>query len=162
VESRRETTSEDSASRLTSTADRTIFPQFGTKNQGRPASARRERWGLSDPAATIGFERDVTVAVHHDRLVIGTTAVSVQTLYDATLDERLLRAVDEEVRAWGHPPRSFYWVPAIRFQVYPGGNAHYERLRRTAGRWGLQSSVEFLLPSATERTWMERLTDSNG
>ena len=101
------------------------FPTFGAPNtlQGRSPSSqhlRNRRWGLYGPKATIGFERQITLRVEPD----------------------------QQVRSWGWPPQNFYWVPSIRFIVYPGANQHYEQLHERMRFEGLSSTVELQLKPA--------------
>jgi hypothetical protein len=57
----------------------------------------------------------------------------------------LAARLDAHVRGWGRPPKSFYWLPTVRFQVLPGGIQYQERLSSLTDHWGLRSSVEQVL-----------------
>ena len=112
----------------------------------RTASQQRlmRRWGLSDPHSTIGFERDVTIEVHADRVIVGTRdPIAVpEDRTDHVLVERVLIALDEHVTTWGHPPEKFYWVPSVRFVVHPGASATVERLNGALREWNLSTRME--------------------
>ena len=53
--------------------------------------------------------------------------------------------LNHQVRSWGEPPRSFYWLPTANFMVSPGGNQFYERLKSVTERWKLRSTVKHVL-----------------
>jgi hypothetical protein len=132
------------------------LPTYSLRNAPQSDSGpHRRRWGFSNPRATIGFEREVLIDVSADRLVLGG-GQTVQAGDAATREElvqRTLHAVEATARSWGPPPDAFYWVPALKFRVAPGGNMHYERLRAPLREWGLQSSATYTLdaPRTAER-----------
>ena len=98
----------------------------------------QRRWGLSDPRASIGFEREVTIRVESNRLVVGD-AFAVSFNEKTTKDQLsagMLEAVERKVRTWGRPPRSFYWVPTIHFQAGPSGMPIYHHMSATAKNLG--------------------------
>jgi hypothetical protein len=105
---------------------------------------------LSNRGARIGFEREITVRVEADRLVVGKDFVirirEEQTQKD--LVDEVIETIDVHARSWGQAPENFYWVPTIRFLVSPGGNQHYERLHGPLSRFGLSSRVDFTLQSS--------------
>ncbi|MFQ5732785.1 MAG: hypothetical protein ACE5KM_12635 [Planctomycetaceae bacterium] len=106
----------------------------------------RRRWGLSSPGATIGFEKEVRVWASVDQLLVGRQRLAVgQGETREQLLQSVVVAVGREVRAWGKPPDSFYWVPRVRFVISPGGNRHYERLRSPLIKLGLQTTAEYRL-----------------
>ncbi|HUG90745.1 MAG TPA: hypothetical protein VML55_07930 [Planctomycetaceae bacterium] len=116
----------------------------------------RRRWGLSNPRATIGYERELRIDASAAGLRVGGEQI-VSAADGLTRDElirRTLAAIDAAARSWGPPPDAFYWVPSLRFHVAPGGNLHYERLRGPLREWGLQSSATYTLdsPRAAERS----------
>ena len=105
----------------------------------------RPQWGLRSPNGTIGYEREVRVHVSSTQVTVGEDS-AFQLGRDIPLSDlrRLLAAsVDREVRAWGDPPRSFYWVPSIRFIVGPGAGPAQQRLKGIVETWGLRSSVQY-------------------
>ena len=126
---------------------------FGAQRAGTSSAASkwrpRRRWGLSNPGATIGFEKEVHIQATADRLVIARQQISVG---NGETKQQLLQlvvvAIAREVRAWGKPPASFYWVPRIRFTISPGGNRHYERIRSSLQDLGLQTSADYRLDSS--------------
>ncbi len=128
-----------------SMANQPPMPNFFNLNSRRQMENRttpyQRRWGLSDPRASIGFEREVTIRVEPNRLVVGDAfAVSFdeKTTKDQ-LSAGMLEAVERKVRTWGQPPRSFYWVPTIHFQSPPTGMPIYQHMNATAKTWGLET-----------------------
>jgi hypothetical protein len=127
------------------------MPNFLKMNPGRmmnPVETYQRRWGLSDPRASIGFEREITVRVEPARLVVGNAfavAYDAQTTKDQ-LSAGLLEAIERTARNWGRPPMSFYWVPTIKFQVGNDEVPVYRHLTATAKAWGLETSAEGISP----------------
>ena len=115
-----------------------------SRQQGeQPLSLANRRWGLSEPGATIGFERDLEIEVLSDRLVVGPQTVATRVaLNKDLLMQQLVLAIDIQTREWGRPPANFYWIPAITFNVHPGGDANYERVAKRLRELGLPSSVK--------------------
>jgi hypothetical protein len=68
----------------------------------------------------------------------------------AEIRQRVARSVQLTARSWGNPPDRFYWVPAIRFEVTPGGFLFYERLNQMFRSWRLSTSVDFTLPPVSQ------------
>jgi len=124
---------------------------------GRAAGASRKqdiRWGLSPPAASIGFEKDVMIWCSADRVVVGgrKTIPVDKHVTGEVLFRRVVLALDAEARSWGRPPKGFYWIPAVRFVISPGGNQHYERLRRPLEQLGLNTAAEHRLDTSPPST----------
>lgn len=126
-----------------------VLGNTGRKSQGGNSNSssmftQKHRWGLSDPRAGIGFEREITVWSSADTLRIGKGRILAVGKGESR--EELLRAVvagiDAEARSWGRPPSSFYWVPTLRFVISPGGNRHYDRLKTGLQKFGLPSVAE--------------------
>ncbi len=123
------------------------MPNFYTLNQRlslNNADPYQRRWGLSDPRASIGFEREITVRIEPTRLVVGN---AFAVAYDArTTKEQLgagmLEAIELTARKWGRPPINFYWVPTVQFQATEAEAGVYRVLNGTAKTWGLDTSVE--------------------
>lgn len=123
------------------------MPNFYTLNERRslnPADPYQRRWGLSDPRASIGFEREITVRIEPNRLVIGNRfAVAYNDLTTRQqLGAVMLEAIELTVRKWGRPPMSFYWVPTVEFQATEADAATYHALNRIARSWGLETTVK--------------------
>ena len=114
-----------------------------------PEQFTRKRWGLSAPDAAIGLEREVSVDVESQRLVIaGKHAIRMgEGESKQETFERLVTVLDLQARDWGQPPQGFYWTPSLRFVVADGGNSNYELAKSLAERAGLVTSKEF----ATDR-----------
>ena len=104
----------------------------------------RRRWGHSDPRASIGFEREISVEVYPDHLIVGG-AYLVRTEKARTPDQIsvwMLEAIERTARSWGWPPKSFYWVPTLKFRVAYGAESLYRGLDATAADWRLQRQTE--------------------
>jgi hypothetical protein len=114
---------------------------------GTPPNLRGRRWGQSPPGATIGFERDVTIDIDDDELLVGGRRRVFIAERDKleTLVEKVVGALDAHADDWGRPPAGFYWIPSLEFVVHPGGNAHYERLKRRLEELGLETRVKHTL-----------------
>lgn len=125
---------------------------IGRLRGSRRLRQAKKRWGFSNPGATIGFEREVTVQTTADRLIVGRRYVIRIGKGEPTrqLMLKLTAAVESEARSWGKPPNSFYWVPMLRFVISPGGNQHYQRLRSEVHKIGLQSAVEYKLETPAD------------
>lgn len=105
------------------------------------------QWGLRDAGSSIGIERNVTVRIDASEVRVAdgkplpiTTGISREQL-----QRNLAEALDAHVRGWGHPPNSFFWLPAIQFEVAPGGHQYHQRLNELVEEWKLRSNVEFVL-----------------
>ncbi len=117
-----------------------------SRSRNSRTSSKPRRWGISSPRAGIGLERGVIVYVDADRVTIGKAVVKadIETSHDKFVTQ-VIRSIDQEARRWGQPPRNFYWVPMIKFRISPGGNIHYERLRRELDKVGLSITVDHTL-----------------
>jgi hypothetical protein len=111
----------------------------------------RKGWGESNGRDFIGFEREMRCRVQSDRIVVGDEyTVRIDDGQGERRDttqilEETLQAIERHARSWGKPPADSYWIPMLRFEVSPGGNQYYERLRTLLKEWGLHSTVEFRL-----------------
>ncbi len=122
------------------------MPNFMRLNQSRSmrrAEPYQRRWGLSESRASIGFEREVTIKIEDQRLVVGNAfAVAFN---EKTTKEQLaagmLEAIELTARKWGRPPASFYWVPTLQFQVKETQVPVYRDLATTSKAWGLESNA---------------------
>jgi hypothetical protein len=111
-----------------------------------PIDQSRPQWGPRSGSGLIGFEKQVRITVTGTQITIGDhspfhvdKSTSIRDL------QRLLAgAINREVHDWGAPPKSFYWVPAIRFAVTPEGRLQHERLRKIIKEWDLQSTAEYI------------------
>jgi hypothetical protein len=120
-------------------------PEGAGSGGGRSADA--PRWGEYSRGATIGFKRRLRIEVHSDGLLIrdGVEIPVGRGESREQLAKQMMAALDDEVRAWGRPPQSFYWVPDVAFAVYPGGYQHYERARAELEQRGVSTSLEHVL-----------------
>jgi hypothetical protein len=111
-----------------------------------PEELAHRHWGLSEPGAAIGLEREVRIDVEPKRYVIGkkhaVTVLDSDTREDTFA--KLVSVLDLQARDWGKPPQGFFWKPSLRYIVADGGDANYERVHSMLERAGLSSSREFL------------------
>lgn len=105
-----------------------------------------------DEAGSLAFKRTIKIMISDKALRIANrdalaipAGISTNQLMAATVSE--LRS---EVRSWKQPPEKFYWKPAFRFVVYPGGNQFVERLRPAFEEQGLLSGVEYELSDSVD------------
>ena len=121
----------------------------------RTGDLSRRRWGQTRWVRGIGIERTVTVEVHANRVRVGDSTRPIAVGRGESREQLVgwvIHDVDEFANSWGPPPKDFYWVPRIRFRVFPGGNQYYERIRTSLKRGGLSASVEYLLGNPTANT----------
>ena len=110
-----------------------------------PEMLAGRRWGLCDPGASIGFEREVRVDVSQDELRIAekhSVPVGQGESKQETL-ELFATALDQHSRTWGRPPQGFFWAPRLKFIVKPNANGQYEQVNAMMTRAGLATSHEF-------------------
>ncbi len=124
-----------------------LGPTPTLKRRPKSRQFRQRRWGLYGPKATIGFERQITVRIESNQLILnGEHRIAIPDNQPrGELATKVLGLIDKEVRSWGWPPQNFYWVPSIRFVVLPGGNSHYERIHGPLRAEGLSTTVELQL-----------------
>lgn len=110
-------------------------------------SSKNRQWQPSQSRSGIGFEREITVQVGADQILVGDEKL-VQVDQGVT-QEQLLQSMivvmDQYVESWGPAPKGFYWVPTIQFTISPGGNQYYERLKASAQKMGLQTEAKYTL-----------------
>ncbi len=121
------------------------------RSTGGPAGTESEtdvrQWGIREVGSNIGLEREVVVRVGASEVqVAGEKPIEITSgMSREELQEQLAARLDAHVRGWGRPPKSFYWLPTVRFQVLPGGIQYQERLSGLTDHWGLRSSVDQVL-----------------
>tara|TARA_R110002111_G_scaffold168038_1_gene233863 strand:- start:142129 stop:144312 length:2184 start_codon:yes stop_codon:yes gene_type:complete len=110
-------------------------------------SSNNRQWQPQQSRSGIGFEREITVQVGSDRIIVGEEKLINldQGISQEELLQSMIMVMDQYVEAWGPAPRGFYWVPTIQFTVSPGGNQYYERLKSSAQKMGLQTQAKFTL-----------------
>ncbi|MDB5385788.1 MAG: hypothetical protein JWM11_1434 [Planctomycetaceae bacterium] len=105
----------------------------------------RQRWGGNN-VGQIGFERKIPVQVLADKIILGKNEVEIEIEPGTTRDElvdSILAGLDANSETWGTPPKKFYWVPYLQFEVYKGGVVQYEQVHAPLREWGLFSDVKF-------------------
>lgn len=116
-------------------------------NGPRGRSRGPRKWGKSPSQATIGLERKIEIRLLADRILVGSKDVSIPVGNGETVEEminQVVMGIDHTAEKWGEPPASFYWLPAVKFVVYPGGNQYYERLHGPLEtKWGVNSTVDY-------------------
>jgi hypothetical protein len=107
----------------------------------------RPQFGIRELGSHIGLERDVGVAIDaaHVQVAEEPPIAIGEGMSREELQLRVAESLDAHVRGWGRPPKGFFWRPALRFKVLPGGNQYHERLAELARQWELRSSVEPVL-----------------
>ncbi len=105
------------------------------------------QWGRRNPGSSIGLEREVIVRVDGQQVAVERelpiTITSGMTKDE--LQQALAETLDAHIRDWGLPPKSFYWLPMVRYQVLPGGNQYLRRLTDVTDEWTVKSRVEYVL-----------------
>lgn len=110
-------------------------------------SSNNSRWQPAQSRSGIGFEREITVQVGADQILVGgEKAIRVdQGVTQEQLLQSMIVVMDQYVESWGPAPKGFYWVPTIQFTISPGGNQYYERLKSSAQKMGLQTEAKYTL-----------------
>lgn len=111
-------------------------------SRNRMAHFKRQ-WGIKNPNGSIAIEKTMIVRVNAQKVVIG------DKLQIRITDERLpeqivewtVEAVDRVAREWGPPPTRFYWSPAVKLVVDPGGELMLERMSRTLRQYGVSVEI---------------------
>jgi len=121
----------------------------GDSQPGQPKQPRR-MFGIAGPKATVGYEHEVIMRVDGDQICVDEEPpVSYARAESADrLATRVIRVLQRDARSWGRPPENFYWVPAIKVIVSPGGIVTFERIHKILLRHALISSVDYCLDSA--------------
>jgi len=137
----------------------TIGKSFSASS-GKSSSSRKaikRRWGNSSPNATIGFEKEMTISVTSNRIVIGGEYVLPLNgrTPPADMVEQVIQAIELTARSWERAPEGFYWVPSVKFEVDPGGNQYFERLEKPIRELGIVSIVNYSSKSGTTATKAE-------
>lgn len=110
-------------------------------------SSDSNRWQPAQSRSGIGFEREISVQVDAEQILVG--GKKVVRVDQGVTQEQLLQSMivvmDQYVESWGPAPKGFYWVPTIQFTISPGGNQYYERLKSSAQKMGLQTEAKYTL-----------------
>lgn len=124
-----------------------------SENDGRPhegpavRSRAPRKWGQVGRRAGIGFEKKVNIYLNDRRIVVDSKDNVIPVGPGDSGEEivnRVAASIDSVADSWGEPPSNFYWVPVVKFMVYPGGNANYARLQSALEQhWGVSSTVEY-------------------
>lgn len=119
-----------------------------------PEHMAGRHWGISEPGAAIGLERDVRVDVEKNRYVIGkkhgVPLVDTDSREDTFV--KMVTVMDLQARDWGKPPQGFFWKPSLRFVIADGADANYERVQSLFERAGISNTREYLHDHPTEAT----------
>ena len=112
---------------------------------GRSRGPRQ--WGKAGNRATTGYERRIEIRLSANKILVGSKDVAVPVRNDDSAEDivhRVVNAIEYVADKWGAPPEGFYWVPAVRFVVYPGGDAYSEKLSKVLEqRYSVNSTIEF-------------------
>ncbi|WP_417380537.1 hypothetical protein [Gimesia sp.] len=109
--------------------------------------SQNRQWGPPQSRSGIGFEREITVQIGADRIIVGDEKVIAldQGVTQEKLSQSMMVVMDQYVTSWGPAPKGFYWVPTLQFTISPGGNQYYERLKSSAQKMGLQTEAKYTL-----------------
>ena len=120
------------------------------ENDASTGEPQTRSWGQVRAGSRIAFERQVTVFIDAERIVVGNDLlVPVDSFRSGQeLASRVITEMDRYAHSWGPPPLGLRWVPAVRFLVSPGGNQHLERIRAALNRYGVRSATEFTFEQA--------------
>lgn len=128
----------------------------GPKSSGSQGESIKKRWGMTNGRATIGLEKRLEIHCLPNKILVGPNDATI-SCDGSESKEQLVRdtlgAIEQISLGWGKPPRNFYWIPVVKFVVYPGGNQHYERLQNGLREWGLFSSVEYTVRDAPRKSF---------
>ena len=119
-----------------------------------PEQLAHRHWGLSDPGASIGLEREVRIDIEPKRYVIGRKhSVAIEET-DGREDSfaKIVTVLDQQARDWGKPPQGFFWKPSLRFVIADGGDANYERVHSLLERSGLSSTREYAVEYSNQQS----------
>lgn len=102
-------------------------------------------WGISEPSAEIGLEREIRVDVDASRYLIGGKHIVGVVDTDSRDDTfaKVIAVLDLQAHDWGKPPPGIFWKPSLRFVIADGGDANYERIHSMLEKAGLSSSEEY-------------------
>lgn len=120
-----------------------------------PPPGGKKRWGKSHGRAGIGLERKLEIHAKADRLLIGPNDAAIPVGPGEKTEEimqRVMQGIEQTAHGWGAPPANFYWLPAVKFVVYPGGNGHYERLRGPLEKMGVTSTVQYVAATTSAKS----------
>lgn len=116
-----------------------------------PEMLKGRHWGFSDQGASIGFEREVRVDVHQDKLVLAEKYEIPLGEVDSKQEvfEQFVSILDKHSREWGRPPTGFFWAPRVKFIVKADAYSRYEMVNDLMTRSGVSTSQELLNASGT-------------
>ena len=116
---------------------------------GEPQRGGRRQWGNGGRGrAGIGLDKPMEIHAKADRLLIGPNDATIPVgrgEKNEELTSQVLAGIERTAQTWGAPPPNYYWIPAVKWVVYPGGSQYYERLRRPLEKWGINSTVEYIV-----------------
>jgi hypothetical protein len=150
----------DEADQQPRIADDAARDNHSKSGSGGGASGPR-RWGHSGRRAGIGLEKQIKVYLNEKRIVIHNREYMLLLSPQDSREEitnRVVSAINHIAEGWGEAPSNFYWVPVVQFNVYPGGDDNYARLKDDLEhKWGVTSSVKYVdnrskKPAATTKT----------
>ena len=112
---------------------------------GRAQGPRK--WGQVGKKASIGYEKRIEIHLAADRILVGSKDLVIPVNRADSHDEivgRVVNAIEHVAENWGEPPQNYYWVPAVKFVVFPGGNQYSEKLSHVLEhKYGVSSTIDF-------------------
>lgn len=133
------------------------IPEGDGKAGGQMVRSRGPRkWGQVGKKASIGFEKKIEIRLMSDRILVGSKDVAVPVKRSDSDDEivgRVVNAIDYVADKWGEPPSNYYWVPAVRFVVYPGGDQYSAKLSKVLEqKYAVNSTIDFAEDKPVKKT----------
>lgn len=99
----------------------------------------QKRWGQSDPNATLGLERPVTMVIGQSRvLIVGAYQITLRPEWSELQSVNIcLKGLEMTANDWGKPSERFYWVPVVTLRVENGGESLARLLEASLDRLGV-------------------------
>jgi hypothetical protein len=93
----------------------------------------------------ISIQRDVPVEISATRVrVAGGEPIPLPAPADATvLAQHIAQGLEDQLTAWGDPPRGYYWNPRLKLIVSPDGAVLSGQLTPLIETWGLESTLDY-------------------
>jgi hypothetical protein len=120
--------------------------EMGARPSSRTAS-RNPGAVLRDPGSQIGLERKVNIRVEAQRVIVESEPPITVTagMSREELQALLAQSLRTHFEGWGRPPRSFYWLPEVKYSVLPGGHQNLKRLTDLTEEWEISSKIDYAL-----------------
>lgn len=120
-------------------------PTLGDKRDIKDLTNFKRHWGVPNPKGTIALERNMTLQLNGERVIVQDRYRVTKTQERTTSEWNALtlEAMDVVARDWGPPPSQFYWIPHVDLVVQPGGDVWKESLKRSLEHAGVPVKVRY-------------------